>query len=157
MGVAIEYTGVQANGSGFAASGPTVTGGAGSGQFDETTKEVVIDCILTLSGSYVAGGDPVNFGSVAPPIGASLFDYAPSHWSLNELQVAGTALSGFHFSYLPGPTLAIPTQAGGVLQITGTGAASGQGGTQLSAGAYSGSTPSLDGVRIKARFWFGRN
>lgn len=150
MSVAIEYTGVQANGSSFSA-------GAGSGQFDQTTKEIVIDCILTLSGSYVAGGDPVNFGSVAPPIGASLFDYAPSHWSLNELQVAGTALSGFVFSYLPGPTLAAPTQAGGVLQITGDAAGVGQGGVQLSAGAYSGSTPSLDGVRIKARFWFGRN
>lgn len=150
MAVTIEYTGVQANGSSFAP-------GKGSGQFDQTMKEIIIDCNLTLSGSYTAGGDLVNFGSVSPPIGALLYDYAPSDWSLKELQVAGTALSGFQFNYLPGPTLAAPTQAGGVLQITGGAAATKQGGTQIDAGTYASQTPTLDGVVIKARFWFSRS
>lgn len=150
MAVTIAYTGVLANGATFAP-------GSGSGQFDTTKEEIVIDCTLTLSGSYPAGGDPVNFGSVAPPIGASLYSYAPSHWDLIELVPAGTAVSGFAFSYNPGPTLAAPTQAGGVLQVTGGAAASKQGGTQIDAGTYAGQTPSLDGAVIKARFWFARN
>lgn len=150
MAVTIAYTGVLANGATFAA-------GSGSGQFDTTKEQIVIDCTLTLSGSYTSGGDPVNFSAIAPPIGASLFSYAPSAWSINEQGVAGTALSGFNFYYVPGPTLAAPTQAGGVLQVFGTGAASGQGGTQLSAGTYASSTPSLDGVVLRARFWFARN
>ncbi len=147
MAVTIAYTGVLANGATFAA-------GSGSGQFDQTMKEIVVDCTLTLSGSYVAGGDPVNFGSVAPPQGASLFDYAPSHWELTELGVAGTAVSGFTFVYVPGPTLAAPTQAGGVLQVIGGAASSGTGGVELAAGTYASATPSLNGTVVKARFWF---
>lgn len=150
MAVTIAYTGVLANGATYAP-------GSGSGQFDTTKEEIVIDCTLTLSGSYPAGGDPINFGSVAPPIGASLYSYAPSDWSLKELVVAGTAQTGFQFNYNPGPTLAAPTQAGGVLQITGGAAGSGQGGAQLAAGTYASTTPSLDGTVIKARFWFARN
>lgn len=150
MAVTIAYTGVILNGATYAA-------GSGSGQFDTTKEEIAIDCTLTLSGSYVTGGDPVNFSAIAPPIGASLYSYPPTMWQIVEQQVAGTALTGFTFNYLPGPTLALPTQAGGVLQITGTGAASGQGGTQLAAGTYASTTPSLDGVVLRARFWFGRN
>lgn len=150
MAVTIAYTGALANGSSFAP-------GSGSGQFDQTMKMIAVECTLTLSGSYVTGGDPVNFGSVAPPPGALLYDYAPSRWLMDELQVAGTALSGFKFSYLPGPTLAAPTQAGGVLQITGGAAASGQGGVQLAAGTYASTTPSLDGVVVKATFWFSHS
>lgn len=150
MAVTIAYTGVLANGSSYAA-------GTGSGQFDTTKEEIIIDCTLTLSGSYVAGGDTLDFTSVAPPIGASLFSYAPTQWTLNEQSIKGTALSGFSFYYVPGPTLALPTQAGGGLQIFGTGAASGQGGTEVSAGTYASTTPSLDGKVIRARFWFSRN
>lgn len=150
MAVTIAYTGVLVNGATYAA-------GSGSGQFDTTKEEIVIDCTLTLSGSYTAGGDPVNFSAIAPPIGASLYSYAPSFWEINEQGVAGTALTGFRYYYVPGPTLAAPTQAGGVLQIFGTGAGSGQGGTEISAGTYASTTPSLDGVVLRARFWFGRN
>lgn len=150
MAVTIAYTGVLANGATYAP-------GSGSGQFDTTKEQIVIDCTLTLSGSYVAGGDPVNFSAIAPPIGASLYSYAPTSWTINEQSINGTALTGFQFYYVPGPSLVAATQAGGALQIFGTGAVSGQGGTQLSAGAYSGSTPVLDGVVLRARFWFGRN
>lgn len=150
MAVTIAYTGVIANGATYAA-------GSGSGQFDTTKEEIVIDCTLTLSGSYVAGGDVVNFSAIAPPIGASLYSYAPTSWTLNEQGITGTALSGFSFAYVPGPTLAAPTQAGGALQVFGTGAGSGQGGTEVSAGTYASTTPSLDGKVIRARFWFARN
>ena len=150
MAVTIAYTGVICNGASFAA-------GSGSGQFDTTKEEIIVDCTLTLSGSYTAGGDTVDFTSVAPPIGASAFSYAPTAWALNEQGIKGTALSGFNFYYVPGPTLAAPTQAGGALQIFGTGAGSGQGGTELSAGTYASATPSLDGKVIRARFWFARN
>lgn len=150
MAVTITYPGILANGATFAP-------GSGSGQYPITSDMIEIDCELTLSGSYVTGGDPVNFSAIAPPSPAQLYSYAPTRWLLNEKQVAGTALSGFSFYYCPGPTFAAPTQAGGVLQVFGTGAASGQGATQLSAGAYSGSTPSLNGVVIRATFWFARN
>ncbi len=150
MAVTITYPGILANGATFAA-------GSGSGQYPINSDMIEIDCELTLSGSYVAGGDPVNFSAIAPPSPAQLYSYAPTRWLINELQVAGTALSGFQFNYLPGPTLAAPTQAGGVLQITGGSAASKQGGVQIDAGTYAGQTPSLDGVRLRATFWFARN
>lgn len=150
MAVTIAYTGVLANGATYAA-------GSGSGQFDTTKEEIIIDCTLTLSGSYVAGGDPVNFSAIAPPIGASLYSYAPTFAQITEQGITGTALKAFAYNYVVGPTLAAPTQAGGALQIFGAGAGSGQGGTEISAGTYASTTPSLDGVVLRARFWFARN
>ena len=150
MAVTIAYTGVICNGASYAA-------GTAGNQFDTTKEEIVIDCTLTLSGSYTAGGDTLDFTSVAPPAGALLYSYPPTSWTLSEQSIKGTALSGFSFYYVPGPTLAAPTQAGGALQVFGTGASSGQGGTELSAGTYASATPSLDGKVLRARFWFGRN
>ena len=152
MAVAVAYTGVIANGSTFAA-------GSGSNQFDITKEEICIDCQLTLSGSYGTAsshGDPVNLA--VPPLGALPYGNAPTMWELRELVPAGTALTGFTFNYCPGPTLAAPTQAGGVLQITGGAASSGQGGVEITEGsAYSSYTPSLNGTVILARFWFSRS
>lgn len=145
MAVGIAYTGVLANGSSFAA-------GSGSGQFDTTKNEIVIDCQLTLTGSYGTAsshGDPINFGAVSPPIGASLYDDAPSHWVIQELVVAGALATGYTYNYCPGPTLALPTQAGGVLQCL-------LAGVEYSEGtAYSGALPA--GTVLVARFWFTRS
>ena len=150
MAVTIAMTGVILNGASYAA-------GSAGNQFDTTKEQIIIDCTFTLSGSYTAGGDSVNFTTISPPAGALLYSYPPTSWTLNEQSITGTALSGFKFYYVPGPTLAAPTQAGGALQVFGAGAVSGQGDTELAAGTYASATPSLDGKVIRARFWFGRN
>lgn len=134
---------------------------------DRTQNEMIVDCILTLSGNYGGGathGDAISFTSLWSTVAQlaigmpfSFGDQPPSFWSIQELLVAGAAPLGYQYNYNPGPTLAAPTQNGGVLTIVGTGAASGQGGTEITEGsAYSGFTPSLNGAQLKARFWFPR-
>jgi hypothetical protein len=143
--------GLVANGVGYTPTG-------GNGMSDATLAEIAMDVNITLSANYgTAGshGDPLDFTALHLPF--SIGDQAPSNWEIKELLVAGAVPLGFLYNYCPGPMLAAPTQAGGVLQITGTGAASGQGGTEITAGsAYSGFTPSLAGAVLRARFWFAR-
>lgn len=143
----------------FAVTGVVPSSGgsylATGGEPDATRNELIVDGIITLSGSYVVGGDPLSFANLAG-LAMEIPGGAPSAWTLVELIPIGTALTGFGFYYVPGPTLAAPTQNGGGLQVFGTGAASGQGGTQLTASTYASQTPSLDGAKIKARFWFVR-
>lgn len=145
MAVGIVYTGVLANGSSFAPA-------SGSGQFDTTKNQIVIDCQLTLTGSYGTGsshGDPVDFTSVAPPIGASLYDDAPTFWVIQELVQSGSLATGYAFNYCPGPTLAKPTQKGGVLQAL-------LAGVEYTEGlAYATVLPA--GTVLLARFWFARS
>ena len=155
MAVALYVTGilpVNSNGYGPATSDPA------SAVVDFTANEIIVDCQLKLSGSYGTAsshGDTLDFTSVNPKF--SMGEFAPVHWEIKELIVAGAAGLGYTYEYHPGPTLAAPTQAGGVLYIAGTGAGSGQGGVEITeAGAYSTFTPSLDGAILKARFWFYR-
>lgn len=157
--VKVSITGVTpANGAGYV---------TGDNPPDRTQSEMIVDCILTLSGNYGTGtshGDAVSFATLYDPVTLlvvgtpySFGDQAPSDWSIKELIVAGTAPLGYQYNYQPGPTLAAPTQNAGVLTIVGTGAASGQGGTEITEGsAYSSFTPSLNGAQLKARFWFVR-
>ncbi len=143
--IALSYTGVapQSGGSLTAQGGPV----------DETLNELLVDVIGTLSGAYVAGGDALSFANLAG-LAASIPGGAPSLVQVEEIQVIGTALTGFVFRYVWGPTLAAPTQNGGAIQIFGAGAVSGQGMTQLAAGAYAGTTPALTGVQLRIRAWF---
>jgi hypothetical protein len=151
MAATMTFVGLIANGISY-----TQTGGIG--QSDATMGEVIVDVNITLSGNYGTAsshGDVLDFTAVHFPL--SLGFQAPSNWEIKELIVAGVAPLGYLYNYCPGPTLAAPTQAGGVLQICGTGASSGQGGTELTEGsAYSSFTPSLSGAVLKARFWFAR-
>ena len=151
MAVGIAYTGVvPSNGQGYL---------VGAGPNDFTAAELIADFIITLTGNYggaTTHGDAISFASVAIP-GCNLGDYAPVWAEFWELVPAGTNPPGYHYTYCPGPTLAAPTLNGGVLNIQGTGAASGQGGTELTEGsAYSGFTPSLNNQQIKMRMWFTR-
>jgi hypothetical protein len=153
MSIGIVFTGVvPSNGQGYL---------VGSGPNDATQNELIADFILTLTkgsdyGGVATHGDVISFANVATP-GVNLGDYAPAWAEFWELVPAGTALPGFKYTYCPGPTLAAPTLNGGVLQITGAGAGTSQGGAEITEGtAYSGTTPSLDGQQIKARFWFVR-
>lgn len=134
---------------------------------DRTQNSIIVDCLLTLSGNYGGGathGDTVDFTSIWDAVTLlsagmpfPFGDFAPASWQIQELLVAGAAPLGYQYNYNPGPTLASPTQKGGVLTIVGTGAASGQGGTEITQGsAYSGFTPSLNNAQLKARFWFSR-
>lgn len=138
---------------------------ASNNPIDISQREYIVDFLLTLSGNYgVASGhgDPLDLtkfvdavtqatAGISFPFGS----YAPADWKIVELVAAGSAPLGYTYNYCPGPTLALPTQAGGKLQILATGAASGQGATELTNGsAYSSFTPSLAGAQLKARFWF---
>lgn len=151
MAATVVFTGIVTNGSSFAA-------GAGSQVPDTSQKEIIVDGTITLSANYgVASGhgDPLSFASIASQF--SIGGQAPTRVEIFERPVAGVAPTGYMYVYCPGPTLAAPTQAGGKLAILGTGAASGQGGTELTnASAYSSFTPSLDGIVLGFRSWFTR-
>ncbi len=149
--VGIAFVGVTPNnGQGYL---------VGNGPPDFTKgNELIADFILTLSGNYggaATHGDAISFSGLALPI--NLGDYAPAWAEFWELVAAGTNPPGYKYTYCPGPTLAAPTLNGGVLNIQGTGAGSGQGGTELTEGsAYSSFTPSLNNQQIKMRMWFTR-
>lgn len=149
MSIAVAFLGVIVNGSSFAAA---------SNQPDTTQKEIIVDGTLTLSGNYggaATHGDVLDFTNI--PSQFSIGGQAPTRVEVFERPQVGVAPTGYNFIYCPGPTLAAPTQAGGVLAIMGTGAASGQGGTELTEGsAYSGFTPSLNGLILGFRAWFAR-
>jgi hypothetical protein len=151
MAATMTFVGLVANGVGYTPTG-------GSGMNDATLSEYIIDVNITLTGSYGTAsshGDPLDFTALHLPL--SIGDQAPSNWEITELIVAGAAPFGFSYNYCPGPTLAAPTQAGGVLQIVGGAGGSGQGGAEITQGsAYSGFTPWLAGAILRARFWFAR-
>ena len=147
MAVNLAVLGPITNGSSFS---------AGSQVADKTQGAIIVYGTATLSGNYGTAsshGDPFDFTTIAPPF--SWGDQAPSRVEVYEQPAAGVAALGYRLVYCPGPTLAAPTQAGGVLCILGTGASSGQGGTELTEGsAYSGFTPSLNGIILGWRAWF---
>ena len=149
MSVGIAYLGLApTNGEGYLVA-------AGPGDF--TAAELIVDFLLTLSANYggaATHGDAIVFPTIP---GLNLPNYAPIWADFWELVPAGTNPPGYHYTYCPGPTLAAPTLNGGVLNIQGAGAASGQGGTEITQGsAYSGFTPSLNGAQIKMRAYFTR-
>lgn len=175
MSVAVAYSGMAgAYGSPYqaAASGNLANGSQVS---DTTDKQTIVEGTLTFSGNYGTSsshGDPVDFtlNNLVPPgslpQGTDIGSYAPTRVEIYESPQAGTAPTFYSFVYCPGPTITGPTatstagctQAGGVVSIAGTGASSGQGGTELTEGsAYSGFTPSLNGLVVRFRAWFARN
>ena len=175
MSVAVAYSGMAgAYGAPYQAAS-SVNLANGSQVSDTTDKQTIAEGTLTFSGNYGTAsshGDPVDFtlnGLTPPgslPQGTDIGSYAPTRVEIYEAPQAGTAATGYTFVYCPGPTIAGPTststagctQAGGVVCILGTGAASGDGGTELTEGsAYSGFSPSLNGVTVRFRAWFARN
>jgi hypothetical protein len=145
MAVALAILGPIKNGGSFAA-------GAGSQEADTTKEMIVVYGTMTLSGNYgtsTSHGDPVDFTTLNPPW--SFGNQAPTFVDIKELVAAGSAPAGYIYNYNPGPTLAAPTQKGGVLQILSTGTASGDGLNEITEGsAYSGFSPSLNGTVL----WF---
>ena len=148
MAISLAFTGVVKN------QLPTV----GNGSNDQSNAELILDYIATLSGSYVAGGDPIDFTQATNPSGFNLPPFAPSHVEITELAVIGTEAPGFLYTYAYGPagaTAASPyTPQGGAIQIKGTGTASGDGGNAIS-GTYAGTTPPLT-CQLKVRAWFAK-
>ena len=115
---------------------------------DRTRASYIVEGTLTLSGNYGTGsshGDTVDFAS------DKVKSNQPPKWvDIREDQGAGNAPLGFKYTYNSGTT-----QSNGVLTITGTGASSGQGGTEITEGsAYSGFTPSLNGAVLRFRAEF---
>ena len=120
-----------------------------SGGRDSTRTRTIVEGTLTLSGSYggaATHGDTVNFVGVQS-------DYPPVWVDIREDVGAGNAPLGYKYDYNRGTTA-----ANGVLTITGSGAGSGQGGTEITeAAAYSGFTPSLNGAVLRFRAMFAKN
>ena len=115
---------------------------------DVTQQEFIADGSLTLSGNYGTGsshGDTVNLSQLG-----IASDQVPNRVEVFEQPAAGTAATGYVFVFCPGTT-----QANGVLCILGTGAAAGGGGQEITEGsAYSGFSPSLNGLVLRFRAWF---
>ena len=128
------------------------TGGADpAAGLDSTRTSQIVEGTLTLTGSYggaATHGDTVNF-----EIPQVISDLLPKKVEVFESPAAGTAALGYIYIFCPGTTL-----ANGVLQILGTGAASQDGGTELTeASTYAGQTPSLAGAVLRFKAWFAKN
>jgi hypothetical protein len=113
---------------------------------DNTDKELVVQGVITFSGSYVTGGDPLSFANNNRIQSRAL----PLMVEVYEEPIAGTqTATGFDFVYAKGTT-----QANGTLQIIGPGTT----GTpaQLAAGAYPAAltTPTTT-VKFRAYFPLG--
>lgn len=155
MAITLTFLGIQTSAaSGIVATTGTPPAVQGSQKNDQTNAELILDFIGTLSGSYTAGGEPLDFTSAAPS-GYQLPSAPPADVHITELAVIGTAAPGFSYLYAYGPTLAAPTERGGAIQIFGAGAGSGQGGTEIS-GTYAGTTPSLSNKQLKIRAFFSK-
>jgi len=154
MAIALTFNGIVKSAGIVAATGTPPTA-EGSGVPDQTNNELILDFIATLSGSYTAGGDPLDFTGAAPS-GYQLPSVAPSDVHITELAVIGTAATGFQFGYAYGPNLNAPTPQGGALQIFGGATASQDGLNEIAAGAYSSATPSLNNKQLRIRALFSK-
>ena len=143
MAATLTITGIQP-----AASVQGVGSTYASGLADQTKMSIIVEGTIALTGSYTAGGDPLAIVSSTVGLPFQFGLLAPHFVSITEIGVTGTAVPGFQYVYVWGPTLANPTQNGGAVQIFGAGAGSGQGGTQIS-GAYASTTPALSTTTLK--------
>lgn len=99
-------------------------------KLDTTQSTQVVRGSITLTGSYVSGGDAFNLAKT--PVQSKARPIRVLFW---EEPVSGTNPSGMEFYYRNVSTS--PNATNGVLQITGAGAGgSGTQGADLSAGAY---------------------
>jgi hypothetical protein len=107
-------------------------------------SNLIIYGTLVFSGSYVSGGDTLNFltaGTTQGGMGADAIKSLslPQFSQIVEAPVVGTAASGYTYLFAPGTT-----QANGAVQLF-------LGGTQLSAGAY---PAGVTGAVVRGRFEF---
>lgn len=150
--VAVVFTGHNANN----APRTAIAGVEGSQVADFTGSEIVVDGTLTLTVNYGAAaghGDVIDFTSMTLN-GMNIGNEIPTEVRIYEINAAGVAPFGYQYIFAPGTT-----QANGKLVIVGTGASSGQGGTELTNGsAYSSFTPSLNNAVLgfTARFSRGQ-
>lgn len=130
----------------------TIPAGGAGGFNDTTAAEIIMDFQGTLSGSYVQHGEPLDFttATLVFPFG----EWAPVKVEIEEIGTTTAALTGFIFRYVWG---VIPTQENGAIQVFATGTASGDGLNELAAGAYSGTTPSLNGTILAIRAYFAKS
>ena len=144
---------------GLVKSSPFTNGGnpAGSGAVDQTNDLLGLVFLGTLpsSGNYTAGGEPLDFTSAAAA-NYTLPSTAPTICMIEELGVIGTAVPGFKYQYVYSSLTAAPTPQGGAVQIFGSGAGSGQGGTEIS-GAWGSTTPSLASKQLKIVAYFAKS
>lgn len=103
---------------------------------DTTERELIVDGTIVLSGNYPANGDVLSFAGFDQIKSQSV----PNKVEVYEAPAAGTAPTGYSYTYAPGET-----QALGQLVIMSAVA------TQFATGAYSGA---LTGATIKFRAWF---
>ena len=105
---------------------------------DVTQQEQIVDGYLTLTGNYPLNGDTVAFGT----LDAIKSGVVPTRVEVFEEPPAGTAPTGYQYTYCPGTTI-----NNGVVAILGSL------GTQFATGAYS---AGLLAAVIRFRAWFPR-
>lgn len=107
-------------------------------------SQLIVYGTLVFSGSYVSGGDTLNFNTASGTqggMGADAIKSAslPTFSVILEAPVAGTPGSGYTYLYSPGTS-----QANGKVQLFA-------GGTELAAGAY---PAGVTGAVVRGRFEF---
>lgn len=127
----------------------------GSQKVDQTNAQLVLVFIGNLTGSYVAGGDPLDF-TAAAPANYQLPSVAPTLVQIEEIAITGTAGTGFQFKYAYGPSAQPWTPQGGAVQIFGGATASQDGLNEIPVGTYASQTPSLNNKQIKIVATFGK-
>ena len=127
----------------------------GSQKADMTNASLVLVFIGNLTGSYTAGGDPLDF-TAASAADYQLPSVAPSLVVIEEIAIIGTAGTGFQFKYAYGPAAQPWTPQGGAVQIFGGATASQDGLNEIAAGTYASTTPSLNNKQIKIFATFGK-
>ena len=110
---------------------------------DQTSREIIVDGTIALTGNYTLNGDTLNLQQFQDLAKSSQLPTKVEVW---EAPPAGTVPTGFEFVFCPGTT-----QANGVLCILGTGSAAGGPAQQFSAGAYS---AALLAAVLRIRVWF---
>jgi hypothetical protein len=131
---------------------PVIQGGQ---KVDQTNAQLVLVFIANLTGSYVAGGDALDF-TAAAPADYQLPSTAPTLCVIEEIAVIGTAGTGMTFRYAYGPVAQPWTPQGGAVQIFGGATASQDGMNEIPVGTYASTTPSLNNKQIKIVATFGK-
>lgn len=112
---------------------------------DTTERELIVDGTLTFSGNYPNFGDMMNLGQFDAIKSQSL----PTKVEIYEMPAAGTAPSGFTYTYALGTTL-----ANGQVVVTASASQASPGILPLVQIAVAAYPAGITGASVRFRAWF---